>query len=55
MTFGARRDRNVRFQTSERRGFRDVDMARRALRDVLFLLTAAFVNELRRDPLRRIS
>ena len=55
MTFGARGDRNVGFQATERCGFRDVYMARRALRDVLFLLTAAFVNVLRRDPFRRIS
>ena len=53
VTFGARRDWNVGFQTPQRRGFRDVDMARRTLRDVLF--PTAFVNELRRDPLRRIS
>ena len=55
MTLGARRDRNVRFQTSERRGFRDVDMASRTLRDVLLPLTTSFVNELRRDSLRRIG
>ena len=55
MTLCARGDWNVRFQASERRGFRDVDVARRTLRDVLFLLTTTFVNELRRDPLRRIS
>jgi hypothetical protein len=55
VTFGARRDRNVGFQTTQRLGFRDVDMARRTLGDVLFLLTAAFVNELRRDSLRRFS
>ena len=49
MTFGARRDGYVRLQAAEGRGFCDMDMAGRALRDVLFLLTTAFVNELRRD------
>ena len=49
MTFGARRDGYVRLQASERRGFRDVDVARRTLCNVLLLLTAAFVKELRRD------
>ena len=49
VTFGARRDGNVRLQASERCWFRDVNMARRTLCDVLFLLSAAFVNKLRRD------
>lgn len=55
VTFSTCGDRNVRLQASKRCGFRDVDMARRALRDVLLLLTAAVVNELRRDPLWSIS
>ena len=54
MTFSTSRDWNVRLQTSQRCGFGDVDMTRRALRDVLFLLAAAFVYELRRDS-RRIG
>jgi len=55
MTLGARRNRHVRFQTSKRRGFRDVDVASRAFCNVLFLLAAAFVNELRRDAFRRFG
>ena len=52
MTLSARRYRHVRFQTSKCCGFGDVDMARRALRNVLLLLAAAVVYELARDPHR---
>ena len=52
MTLGTRRDRHIRLQPAQRCGFRDVDVARRALRHVLFLLTATFMNELRGDPHR---
>lgn len=52
VTLGTRRYRNIRLQTSQRRSFRDVDMAGRALCDVLFLLAATFVYELRRDSCR---
>ena len=52
MTLSASRDRNVGLQSPQRRGFGDVDMTSRALRDVLFLLAAAVVHELRRDPRR---
>src|ERR1041384_8212187 len=52
MTLRTRRDRHIRFQPAQRRGLRDVDMARRAFRDVLLLLAATIVDELRRDPFR---
>ena len=55
MTLRAGRNGNVRFQTSKRRGFSDVDVARCAFVDVMFLFTAAFVNEPGRDALRRIG
>ena len=51
MTLGTRRYRHIGFQTPQRSGFRNIDMARRTFRDVLFLFAAAFVYELRRDPL----
>ena len=54
MTLCARGDRHIGFQASQRCGFCDVDMARRALRNVLLLLTTTIVHELRRDP-RRLS
>ena len=47
MTLSARRDRHIGFQPAQRCGFRDVDVTRRALRDVLLLLTTAIVYELR--------
>lgn len=53
MTLGTGSDRHIRFQPTQRRGLRDIDMARRAFRDVLFLLAAAVVDKLRRDPFRR--
>lgn len=49
VTLSAPRDGNVGLQTSERCCFRDVDVAGRTLQDVILLLTAAFMNELRRD------
>lgn len=54
VTLSATRDRHVGLQSSKRCGFGDVDMTRRALGNVLFLLTTTFVHELDRDP-RRIS
>ena len=50
MTLSARRNRHVRFEPAQCRGLRDVDVACRALRNVIFLLTPAIVYELRRDP-----
>jgi hypothetical protein len=47
MTLSTRCDLNIRLQPAERCGFRDVDMARRALGDVLLLLAATIVYELR--------
>ena len=55
MTFSAGRDGNVRLQTSQRRGLRDVDMTTRALAYVLFFLPAAVVHVLRRDPRRKFD
>lgn len=49
VTLSTRRYRYIRLQATQRRSFRDVDMTRRALRDVLFFLAAAVVNELRGD------
>ena len=49
VTLSARCYRHIRLQTTQRSGSRDVDMTGRALRDVLFLLAAAVVYELRRD------
>ena len=50
MTLRTRRDRHIGFQTEQQCGFGDVDVTGRTLRDVLFLLAAAIVYELRRDP-----
>lgn len=50
MTLGARRDRHIRFQPSQRRSLCDVDMTRRALGDVLLSLATAFMHVLHRDP-----
>ncbi len=52
MAFGARGDRHIGFQATQRRGFRDVDVARRTLPDVLFLLTPTIMYELRGDSYR---
>ena len=54
VTLSARRNRNIGFEASQRRGFRDVDVARRTLLDVILFLTAALVNEFGRDA-RRLS
>ena len=54
VTLSTRRYRNIRLQATQRRSFGDVDMTGRALRNVLFFLAAALVNELRRDS-RRIG
>ncbi len=44
---GARRkDRNVRFKTPQRRGFRDVDMTGGAFAHMVILFSAALVPEL---------
>ena len=53
MTLGARRDRHIGFQTAQRCGFGDVDVAGRTFRDMLFLLTPTIVYELWRDSKRR--
>ena len=45
VTLGTRSNRNIRFETAERCGFRDVDMALRTFPDMLLRL----VIELRRD------
>ena len=47
VTFGARCDRHIWLQPTERYSFGDVDVARRTLRYVLLLVTATIVNELR--------
>ena len=52
VTLSTRRYRHIRFQTTQGRRFRDVDMTRRALRDVFLLLATAVVNELRGDSRR---
>ena len=54
VAFSARRYRDIRLQATQRHSFRNVDMARRTFRRVLFLLAATFMNELRRDS-RRIG
>ena len=51
MTLSARRHRNIGFQTSQRSGFGDVDVALCAFIYVLLPFAAAFVYELRGDPL----
>ena len=52
VTLSTRRYRDIRLQAAQRRSFRNVDMTSRALVDVLFLLAAAVVYELRRDSRR---
>jgi len=47
MTLGTRRDRHIRFQSTQRGRFGDVDVTGRTLADVLFPLTTAIVCELR--------
>ena len=54
VTLSARRYRHIRLQATQRSSFRNVDMTRRTLEDVLLLLAAAVVNELSRDS-RRIG
>lgn len=54
VTLSTRCYRNIRLQATQRCRLRDVDMTRRAFRDVLFFLAAAVVNVLRRDS-RRIG
>ena len=53
MTLRTCRYRHIRFQSAQRRGFGDVDVAGRTFRDMLFLLTPTIVYELWRDSKRR--
>ena len=46
VTFGARCDRHIWFQPTERYSFGDVDVAGRTFRDMLFLVTSTIVYEL---------
>src|SRR5688572_2442427 len=52
MTFCARRYRHVRFQSTKRCGFGDVDVTGRTFINMLLLLAAALVNKLDRDSCR---
>lgn len=51
MTAGACGDWDVRLQSAQLCVFRDMDVARRALCDVVLFLAAAVVNEFRGDSL----
>src|SRR6185369_3865105 len=51
MTLGAGGDRHIRFQTAQRRRFRNIDMAGSAFRHVLL----ARVTKLHREAVRRVS